>query len=187
MAKKKPISEERFEECPDDIVKTAQLLSAAGATQKKIAQILKVPIWTIRKWKKNHKEFKDALNKGKEGARITLAFEGLKRAIGYDFVETGQKPIRVKDDDGNFVYENHTYTYTRHQAGDPKLLMFMLECIDRYLGGETWKAKNKLEIEATSKTPLKLEAAQAIQIAELAGKLKKKYVDSEEIIDEDKD
>jgi len=122
----------------------------------------------------------------KEGARTTLAFEGLKRAIGYEYQESGEKPIRTKDENGDFVYENHPYTYTRHQAGDPKLLMFMLGCLDRYLGGNTWEQKNKLEIEATNKTPLKLEAAQAAQIAELAGKLQSRFVESKEIKDDPK-
>ena len=125
------------------------------------------------------------MNKGKEGARTTLAFEGMKRAVGYEYQETCEKPVRVKNKEGETVYVNHLYTYTKHQAGDPKLLIFMLECIDRYLKGDTWKQSQKLEIETKNLTQPQLVEAQSEQITQLAGKLQnflnRKVVESKEI------
>jgi hypothetical protein len=154
-----------------DLAKVAELLVAAGATQKKIAQVLSISICELRNWKKEHPEFKAALNRGKEETRSTLAFEGLKRAIGYTFEEYGEKPVKVKNKEGQWVYENHRYTYSKHQPGDPKLLIFMLECLDRKLGGDTWKTMQKLEIESKTLTGNQLEQAQSKHINDLAGKI----------------
>lgn len=154
-----------------DLARVAELLVAAGATHKKIAQIFNIPINRLREWKRQHEDFKRALNRGKEETRSTLAFEGLKRAIGYTFEEYGEKPVKIKNSDGQYIYENHKYTYSKHQPGDPKLLIFMLECLDRKLGGDTWKTTQKLEIESKTLTGNHLEKAQSKHITDLAGKL----------------
>jgi transposase-like protein len=157
----------------------AAILAANGATQKKIAQYLGISIDLLRKWKRQYPEFKDSLTKGKEEVRKILLSNGLNRAVGYEYEEVCEKPVRVKDENGNLVYKNHRYIYKKHQSGDPRLLMFMLGCIDRMLGDDNWQQKDKLEIEAKT-TPLKLEQAQSNQIAQLAGKLRK-VVESKEV------
>lgn len=167
-----------------DFAKVAELLVAAGATQKKTAQILGIKLKTLRSWKKKYPEFKVALNKGKEGTRTTLAFEGLKRAIGYEFVEYCEKPVRIRDGDGNLVWVNHTYKYTKHQPGDSKLLFLMLVCLDRYLGGDLWRDAQKLEIETKTLTPPQLAEAQSKQINDLAGKLQKAVAKKSEVSNE---
>ena len=170
----------KYREYNKDFASAAKLLTAAGATQKGLAQFFGVTRAIIRGWKKKHPEFKEALNKGKEETKITLAFEGLKRAIGYDYEEYCEKPIRTKDAEGNITYVNHRYTYSKHQPGDPKLLMFMLECLDRMLGNNDWKNSQRFEIETKNVAPLKLEQAQADQIAQLTGRLRK-FVESKEL------
>lgn len=163
-----------------EFCKYAAILTAAGATQKKLAQVFNVSIDTLRKWKREHKEFKDALLKGKEEVRNFLLSKGLDMAVGYDYVEKCEKPVRVKNEDGTFSYENHPYYYTKHQSGDSKLWMILIDRIERLLGSEDWRPENKLQLETTIKTPAKLEAAQKEQIALLAGKLTK-FVESKEV------
>ena len=62
-----------------------------GLTDEQIAKKCEVVPSTLYEWKKRHSEISEALKKGKEPVDIAVENALLKRALGYDYVETTQE------------------------------------------------------------------------------------------------
>lgn len=71
-----------------------------GATDKIIAEKFNVALTSFYKYKKEHKEFADALSRGKEVIDIKVENALLKRALGFEYEEVtyeyGKETKRVK-------------------------------------------------------------------------------------------
>lgn len=66
-------------------VETARALAFAGATDREVADFLKVAERTIHRWKIDHPEFGEALQTGKDAADRRVEHSLYRKAIGYSF------------------------------------------------------------------------------------------------------
>ena len=108
--------------------KTRQLMAERGYTEKQLAKSLKVTFDTITKWKKKHSEFLLSLNEGRElFDNGTVEKTGLKRALGYDYVEK-----TITDGPKGII----TTTHYKHMPPDPKSLWKWLEHRNRKRWGK---------------------------------------------------
>lgn len=153
-----------------DFPQMAERLSASGATEMDIAYILGTSTYNLRKWKKDHYDFRKAINRGKQLTRAHLIAKGIKAAGGYDYLEEKQE-CKV-DDDGKPVGEIKITKTKKHQAADGRLLMFMLSALDRQLGGDGWVAKQFVESKTEKNVNIKVIDGQKIaeQFDKLSGK-----------------
>lgn len=63
-------------------------LALLGATDNDLAKFFDVNVDTIYEWKKKHREFSEALRRGKTAADIQVAKALFRRAVGYKYTET---------------------------------------------------------------------------------------------------
>lgn len=165
-----------------DFAQMAEKLSASGASEKDIAYILGTSIRGFRNWKKDHPEFKKALKRGKELTQAYLIAQGIKAASGYDYKERTVKIRKRKGENGEFIDIPEIIEYTKHQAPDGKLLMFLVSALDRQLGKNDWMQQHKLEIDEKKNVSVQISGEiVSKQIDELAGKLSRKLIPSEVI------
>lgn len=66
-----------------DVAERAERLALLGLTDEDLAVAFGVAIDTIYEWKKVHKDFSDALYRGREGADTEVVVGYFKRAKGY--------------------------------------------------------------------------------------------------------
>ena len=59
-----------------------------GLTDEQIAIELHISKATLNNWKNKHAEFLDSINKGKELVNVLVEGSLLKRALGFEYVET---------------------------------------------------------------------------------------------------
>jgi len=127
-----------------EYIQIAEKLAASGAAQIDIAYILGVSSNTLRGWKKENLEFATAINRGAQFTLAHLIGKGIQKAAGYDYEEVRTKTI--VDETGNQAGKMEVTKTTKHQPADGALLMFLAECLDRKLGGNTWVRKTVSEV-----------------------------------------
>lgn len=67
-----------------EFAKSAEKLTALGATDIELADFLEVDVRTVYRWKHEHEEFCQALNKGKSKADERVVHSLYQKAIGYE-------------------------------------------------------------------------------------------------------
>jgi hypothetical protein len=112
----------------------ARKLCLLGYTDAELAQFFEVGETTLGSWKKDHKEFLEALKKGKSVADANVADRLYQRAMGYEHPEVD---IRVVD---NIVVQT---PITKIYAPDPASAIFWLK--NRQRG----KWRDKIDTEVT--------------------------------------
>ncbi len=101
--------------------KIARKATASGLNMRELAEVLNVPLHRIYRWMDRYPAFRKAIEDGRE-AFASGRVEGalLKRALGYDTVETRE----VKDEEGKLVATIETI---KHIPPDPRAIMFYLK------------------------------------------------------------
>ena len=172
-----------------EFAELAERLAASGATEMDIAYILGTSTYNLRKWKREHYDFAKAINRGKQLTRAYLIAKGIKAAAGYDYVE--KKSQYVTDENGNLTGEVKVTETPKHQPSDGKLLMCMIACLDRQLGGNDWVARQFVESKTEKNINVRVIDGQKIadQFDKLSGKwanaIDAKFVESK-LLDEKK-
>ena len=107
----------------DDFIEDGGLIKVQGwarqgLTNEQIAKNIDIVMSTFYRWKLEHKEFSDALKKGKEVVDFEVENALLKRAIGYKYEEVTWERIqdpdarRSKDcEDGDLVITKKVEKY----------------------------------------------------------------------------
>ena len=69
------------------LIQAGYLLACLGATENQMAEIIRVPVSTIKFWKRYRPEFAQAIKDGTTGllTKVTDAF--IQRCLGYDYEE----------------------------------------------------------------------------------------------------
>ena len=67
---------------------TARLYYESGATDQQVANMLRVHLATLYRWRELHPEFAEAGQAGKDDADARVQFAMYRRAIGYEYRET---------------------------------------------------------------------------------------------------
>ena len=95
---------------------TARLYYESGATDQQVANLLRIHLATLYRWRDLHPEFAEAARAGKGDADARVQFAMYRRATGYDYRETkvflplgAKAPVEVE--------------VTRHVPADPRLGM----------------------------------------------------------------
>ncbi len=86
-------------------------MAQKGLTDAQIAQELKISESTLNLWKKKHAEFSESINKGKDLINVLVEGSLLKRAIGFEYVET----TRTRNEEGKLKI---TKKVTKYVVGD---------------------------------------------------------------------
>lgn len=68
----------------DEFARSAEKLTALGATDIELADFFEVNVRTIYRWKHDHDEFCHALNKGKDKADERVINSLYQKAVGYE-------------------------------------------------------------------------------------------------------
>ena len=89
-----------------DFAAQSEKLCRLGATDKELAEFFAVDVATVHRWKLKHREFRDALKKGKEVADAEVADRLFKRATGYVHKDTKFATFEGKITDRE-EYEKH--------------------------------------------------------------------------------
>ncbi len=170
-------------------VEMAARLTAAGFSLKDIGYAFGMSARTISTWSEKHPQFKRALEEGRSVAKSHVVAKALKAACGYEYTETNEKYYPSKtdtDDDGSpvMILKDRS-VFNKHQAPNPKLIMWLLCNLDP----DTWKSEHKILVGKEETIHIKLDGKMASkQIEALAGKLmdspmakpKKKIIEIEE-------
>lgn len=96
-----------------------------GLSDEQIAHNIGITTTTLYDWKKKYPAFSEALARGKEVVDIEVENALLKRAKGYDYIETTSELIADKNAKNKAVMKV-TKRVTRHVPPDVKALIFWL-------------------------------------------------------------
>lgn len=72
----------------------ARKLCLLGHVDTELATFFKVTVRTLHNWKKNHPEFSEAINDGKQKPDAEVAAALYKSCVGYEWTE--QQPIKIR-------------------------------------------------------------------------------------------
>ena len=86
-------------------------MAQKGLTDVQIAEELRISESTLNLWKKKHAEFSESINKGKDLINVLVEGSLLKRAIGFEYVET----TRTRNEEGKLKI---TRKVTKYIPGD---------------------------------------------------------------------
>ena len=100
-----------------------------GLTEEKIAKKCSVSPSTLSEWKNKFPEIAEALKEGKEVIDTLVENALLKRALGYEYIETTHERVKVGvDDDGQPIHEMAlTKTVTKMVIPDTTAQIFWLK------------------------------------------------------------
>lgn len=96
-----------------------------GLSDEQIAHNIGITTTTLYDWKKKYPAFSEALARGKEVVDIEVENALLKRAKGYDYIETTSELIADKNSKNKAVMKV-TKRVTRHVPPDVKAIVFWL-------------------------------------------------------------
>ena len=96
-----------------------------GLSDEQIAHNIGITTTTLYDWKKKYPAFSEALARGKEVVDIEVENALLKRAKGYDYIETTSELIVDKNAKNKAVMKV-TKRVTRHVPPDVKAIVFWL-------------------------------------------------------------
>ena len=89
-------------------------LARNGDTEVEIAEHLDVAPSTVALWENVHPEFSESLNKGRADVDAQVENALLRRALGYDYIETTKEPRKAEGRTGLTI----TKEVNRHLAPD---------------------------------------------------------------------
>lgn len=96
-----------------------------GLTEEQIAHNMGCSRSTLAQWKKDYPDISDALKKGKEIVDLEVENALLKRALGYDYVETTrERQVNKKTGEAEMVV---TKTVTKMVVPDTTAQIFWLK------------------------------------------------------------
>ena len=100
-----------------------------GLTEEQIAKKCSVSPSTLSEWKNKFPEIAEALKEGKEVIDTLVENALLKRALGYEYIETTHERVKVGvDDDGQPIHEMAlTKTVTKMVIPDTTAQIFWLK------------------------------------------------------------
>ena len=107
---------------------TARLYYESGATDQQVANLLRIHLATLYRWRELHPAFAEAAQAGKDDADARVQLAMYRRAIGYDYRET--KFLLPAGATGPVEVE-----VTRHLPADPRVGMQWL----RIRRAEDWR------------------------------------------------
>lgn len=96
-----------------------------GLSDEQMAHNIGITTTTLYDWKKKYPAFSEALARGKEVVDIEVENALLKRAKGYDYIETTSELIADKNARNKAVMKV-TKRVTRHVPPDVKAIIFWL-------------------------------------------------------------
>lgn len=96
-----------------------------GLSDEQMAHNIGITTTTLYDWKKKYPAFSEALSRGKEVVDIEVENALLKRAKGYDYIETTSELIADKNAKNKAVMKV-TKRVTRHVPPDVKAIVFWL-------------------------------------------------------------
>lgn len=114
-------------------------LAMLGATEKEIAAFFKVDEETIARWKKRHKEFCGACERGKMGADAHVAVRLYERAIGF---EHDSEEIKVVSKGAGMGSEVTRVPIRKIYPPDANAAMWWLQ----NRRGQNWRVKQEIDI-----------------------------------------
>lgn len=109
---------------PDNLLRL-QAWARDGLSDEQMAHNIGITTTTLYDWKKKYPAFSEALARGKEVVDIEVENALLKRAKGYDYIETTSELIADKNAKIKAVMKV-TKRVTRHVPPDVKALIFWL-------------------------------------------------------------
>jgi len=166
----------------ESFIEVAERLVAAGFTEKDLGYVFNCSHHTVADWKKRYPEFKRACEDGKRVMKRKMVARAMLNAVGYDYQT--KKTRTIMDADGN-VQKIEETKFDNKQAGNDRLLMFLLCNMDRQLGDNEWHSKQTLEVENKNLNITIDGKLASDSIRKLAGKLfddtKTKQIESKEV------
>lgn len=117
-----------------EVAEQAYKLCLLGATDKEMADFFGVAESTFHLWKKEHKEFSEALKRGKIIADANVAKSLYHRALGYSHPED-----KIFNDNG----EPLIVPTTKHYPPDPTAAIFWL----KNRKPAEWRDKRDVQVE----------------------------------------
>lgn len=109
---------------PDNLLRL-QAWARDGLSDEQMAHNIGITTTTLYDWKKKYPAFSEALARGKEVVDVEVENALLKRAKGYDYIETTSELIADKNARNKAVMKV-TKQVTRHVPPDVKALIFWL-------------------------------------------------------------
>ena len=109
---------------PDNLLRL-QAWARDGLSDEQMAHNIGITTTTLYDWKKKYPAFSEALARGKEVVDIEVENALLKRAKGYDYIETTSELIADKNAKNKAVMKV-TKRVTRHVPPDVKAIVFWL-------------------------------------------------------------
>ena len=158
-------------------------LVAAGANQKDLAFVFGTSEGVIREWKRDHKEFKNAINRGKELTLARLIGAGIQSAEGttVETITVTEKHTVLEDGTIGGLTPGTVVDVkkeTKNLPPNEKMIQFLASTLSRQLKIDDWVSKQFTETKVSGEVKHKIDASMvAKQIAAQAGNLTK-YVDS---------
>lgn len=136
----------------ESFAKQAYKLALLGAKDTELAAFFEVNADTIYEWKNVHKEFSDALKRGKELADQKVAKSLYKRAIGFTFDEVTHERVEIGEfnpDLGEFVKTPATKTkvVTKYIVPDTTAQIFWL----KNRRPDLWRDKQEFDVTTGGK------------------------------------
>jgi hypothetical protein len=117
----------------------------AGFSDAKIAQILGVAKSRITAWKKDHREFRNSLEKGRSGSIMAVAKALFSRACGYK-----HRAIKIFYDSKMGTPVEVPYT-ERYPPDTPAIIYYL-----KNRAGDEWKDKTEQDINQPEIPPLEI-------------------------------
>ena len=109
---------------PDNLLRL-QAWARDGLSDEQMAHNIGITTTTLYDWKKKYPAFSEALSRGKEVVDIEVENALLKRAKGYDYIETTSELIADKNAKNKAVMKV-TKRVTRRVPPDVKAIIFWL-------------------------------------------------------------
>lgn len=113
-----------------------------GLTDEQIVGNMGIGYSTLQAWKSKYQDIQDSLKRGKEVVDVQVENALLKRALGYEFIETTKEP--VEGPDGDIVLVT-TKTVTKHVQPDTTAQIFWL----KNRKPEDWRDKRDVEMSGS--------------------------------------
>ena len=115
----------------------AEVLASAGMLDKDIADRMGIAESTLNRWKLEHPEFREAIDRGKEEPNLMVEAAILKSALGHKEDEVTQH----RDEDGNIVGTTMVRRYYPPNTG--AMIFFLKNRIP-----ERWRDRQEVALSA---------------------------------------
>lgn len=167
----------------------AEKLVASGCNLPDLAFIFGTSEWNLKKWKKEHPEFKHAIDRGKQVTLQRLIGAGIKAAEGQTIKTTTitGKGIILADGTVRDLIPGTQVdikTEIKELPINEKMVQFLANTLSRQLGTEDWVTKNFSETKVSGEVKHKLDASEIQRQIEAQGGRLMKHVESNVIDNE---